>query len=519
MIRHRDLRRLVAFGVGLTLAAAALEFTAPLAASAEPPGGGNPLISRTFAYNGEYVTGSSSNAGTTFTVPANVHHLTITAAGGAGRRGFLGYPPDGQAGAGGSGGQVVETIAVFPGDALYIQPGADGGHGGTAYGNFYGGDYGEGDAYSGSGGRGGGASVVLLNGDLVAVAGGGGGGGGAGVIGAYTGGAGGSGIRGSGSDGTGYGAGSGGSGSWGATYGQTGEEAGLLSYGGGGGGGGGGWNPATGAGGGSRGRGGYGGGGGGGGGAGGSSFAAPSATAVAFSEAPRTDVATVYPGWEQYGYYPGWVKLSWRPSVSSALSTTRGTTPYGRSVTLTDTLTPPAVGGPTATGTVTFVEVDIDTYEATTLATVPVVNGTATYATTSLAVGTHAVRAVYNGDGNYESVTSSFAYPRIGPPDRSLTLTPNPVDFGSLPVHTLRTRTVTVTNTGSVSWELIVAASDNGAVNLPSGTCYTTRVQPGGTCTFVVSLQPGNPGPVTGTLTLTTNFGTRTLTVTGTGTN
>jgi hypothetical protein len=478
---------------------------------------GNPVLSHTFAYNGAVAWGTSDKARASFTVPDNVHHLTITAAGGTGKAGGAGYAITGQGGPGGAGGQVVETIAVWPGEVLTIQPGADGSHGGTAYGDFYGGMYGSGDSSGGNGGWGGGASVVLLDGQIVAVAGGGGGGGGGGAVAGYTGGSGGSGIRGAGTGGSGLGAGSAGSGSWGSTAGEPGENAGYYSYAGGGGGGGGGWNSATGDGGGSRGGGGSGGAGGGGGAAGGSSYAAPDATGVGFSEAPRRYVGTVYPpDSDAYGD-PGWVTLSWQQSISTALSVPAGPTPYGRPVTLTDTLTPPAGGYAAATGTVTFTDQDLYGDPANTLATVPVVDGVARFTTTALGIGTHAIRAVYNGDSNYDSLASDFAYPQIGAPDTTLSLVPNPIAFGAHPVKTATTRTVTVTNTGSIPWQLTRVASDNASFSVPSGGCFAGPVQPGHSCTLTASFRPAVTGATSATLTLTSNFPAQSLRATGTG--
>jgi hypothetical protein len=83
--------------------------------------------------------------------------------------------------------------------------------------------------------------------------------------------------------------------------------------------------------------------------------------------------------------------------AASSVTVTSSLNPstYGASVTFTATVT-----GTGATGTVTF-------YDGTTeLGTGGLSNGTASYSTSSLAGGTHAITAVYGGDGNYTGSTS-----------------------------------------------------------------------------------------------------------------
>jgi hypothetical protein len=53
------------------------------------------------------------------------------------------------------------------------------------------------------------------------------------------------------------------------------------------------------------------------------------------------------------------------------------------------------------TGTVTVKD------GSTTLAALPLVNGSASFTTTSLAVGMHPLTAIYSGDGNFTSAPAS----------------------------------------------------------------------------------------------------------------
>jgi len=85
-------------------------------------------------------------------------------------------------------------------------------------------------------------------------------------------------------------------------------------------------------------------------------------------------------------------------TVNKSSVTVNGTTTltvsyYGDKVTLTYTFTGP---GTTPTGTTTIKD------SGTTLTTVSLVSGVATYSTSTLAAGTHTLTAYYNGDSNYQ---------------------------------------------------------------------------------------------------------------------
>ena len=139
------------------------------------------------AYGSTQYTSSASPH--SFTVPACVTILRVTARGGAGG---VGAYPGGAGGTGGQGGVLVADISVTPGQVYTIlvgQKGSDavygsgqgGGDGGTSGGVWPGGD-GSG-TYDGGGGGGGGSYVLLGQNpsytvsEIVAAAGGGGGGG------------------------------------------------------------------------------------------------------------------------------------------------------------------------------------------------------------------------------------------------------------------------------------------------------------------------------------------------------
>lgn len=113
---------------------------------------------------GQTATFNVTNAVQTWTVPAGVCSVNIQCFGGQG-----GFNGNGQAG--GLGGSASGTLAVSPGQVLYVYVGASGQNGGYNGGGLGGGAW--------AGGKGGGASDVRINGttlaDRIIVAGGGGG--------------------------------------------------------------------------------------------------------------------------------------------------------------------------------------------------------------------------------------------------------------------------------------------------------------------------------------------------------
>ena len=85
-----------------------------------------------------------------------------------------------------------------------------------------------------------------------------------------------------------------------------------------------------------------------------------------------------------------------KANTTTTLSSSSNPSAFGSTVTFTAT-----VSSTTATGTATFKD------GSTTLGTGNVSNGVATYSTSSLAIGSHSITAVYSGDSNYNTSTSS----------------------------------------------------------------------------------------------------------------
>ncbi len=166
---------------------------------------------------------------------------------------------------------------------------------------------------------------------------------------------------------------------------------------------------------------------------------------------------------------------------------------YGQSVIFTATV-PSGV-----TGTVTFND------GTTTLGTGTISGTTATFATTTLPVGTHPVTAVYGGDANYNSATSTVDNQVVnkatlgqnGLANITLISSPNPSTVGQSVVFTA---TVPTGVTGTVQFK-------DGTTLLGTGTISGT------TATFATATLAAGTHPVTAVYSGDANYNTATSAV------
>jgi autotransporter-associated beta strand protein len=133
-------------------------------------------------------------------------------------------------------------------------------------------------------------------------------------------------------------------------------------------------------------------------------------------------------------------------STTTSLTASPNPASLGQTVTFTATVTPapPSTGGPTPTGSITFMD------GTAFLGTATLNNAVATFTTSSLSVGTHSITAIYINDGNYSSSTS----PAV-----------NQVITSAAP-----TVTVAVSNGNPVSNEAVVISASVAAVSPATGT-------------------------------------------------
>ncbi|WP_165252701.1 beta strand repeat-containing protein [Paludisphaera soli] len=156
---------------------------------------------------------------------------------------------------------------------------------------------------------------------------------------------------------------------------------------------------------------------------------------------------------------------------------------FGQSVTFTATVAPVASGAGTPTGTVTFVI-------GSTTATVALVDGVATYATSGLAVGDYGMSATYNGDAIYAGSAGEVDHSVLsGDTTTTVVGAPTPSVYGQSVTFTATVAALAGVPTGAVDFTIgsqttVVALVDGVATltvsNLAVGTNTVTATFPGG---------------------------------------
>jgi hypothetical protein len=155
---------------------------------------------------------------------------------------------------------------------------------------------------------------------------------------------------------------------------------------------------------------------------------------------------------------------------------------YGQSVTFTARLAASAPGSGTPTGTVTFLD------GTSTLGSGTLSGGTATFMTSSLAVGTQSITAVYNADPNFTASTSAALSQQVNQ-DSSVTALVSALNPSSVGQSVTFTATISAnvpgsgTPTGSVTF--FVNATSVGSFGLSAGAAtYTTAFAAAGSYTI-----------------------------------
>jgi hypothetical protein len=186
-------------------------------------------------------------------------------------------------------------------------------------------------------------------------------------------------------------------------------------------------------------------------------------------------------------------------ATTTALASSSNPQSSGQSITFTATITTTGTPPSGPTGTVTF----FDSASAISAATPVNASGQAQFSTTSLAVGTHPIKAVYsNSDGNFAGSTSSTVSQVVSPLTASttsvLTSTANPSVFGQSVTLDDKVTSSSGTPTGSVTF--FDGINSLGASNLNAtgvATLSTTSLLPG--THSIKAIYSGNPPYVTST--------------------
>lgn len=183
------------------------------------------------------------------------------------------------------------------------------------------------------------------------------------------------------------------------------------------------------------------------------------------------------------------------PATTTTLSVPANVATVGTSVAFTATVV--AQNGITApTGSMTFYA------NGTTLGTIPLTNGVATYSTNSLAIGANSITAAYSGDQNYPSASSNTVIEQIIPAST----------FGTVNIGSTGTDSVTITFASKVTLGSIAVVTQGmpnlDFTNVGSGTCTVgTLYSAGAHCTVNVAFKPRFSGARDGAIVLADNKG------------
>lgn len=175
----------------------------------------------------------------------------------------------------------------------------------------------------------------------------------------------------------------------------------------------------------------------------------------------------------------------------------------GSTLQLTASVSPPSSGGTGATGTVNF------TLDGSAVGTALLTSGSPSTATLTIntpGLGSHTIQATYNGDGNYNTATSSVATINVTKGSTTLTTTPastSPLggstmlvtatlSTGNNTLITIPTGTITFTLDGSVVGSGAVVNGTTASINITVPTSGTHALQSSysGDSNFVQSVSP-----------------------------
>ena len=192
-------------------------------------------------------------------------------------------------------------------------------------------------------------------------------------------------------------------------------------------------------------------------------------------------------------------------STTTALVSSANPSVFGQSLTFTATVGAVAPGSGTPTGSVTFMD------GSTSLGTIALSSGVATFSTTSLSVATHSITAVYGGDGNFTTSTSSAVSQAVNQASTTTSLTASPTSTTSGQTVTLTATMAVVapgagTPTGSV--QFFIGTTSLGTADLSGNTAIlTTTTLPVGTDSLTAQYlgDPNFTGSTSSAVTVTIN--------------
>ena len=225
----------------------------------------------------------------------------------------------------------------------------------------------------------------------------------------------------------------------------------------------------------------------------GGTFSWTAPTTIPLAGTPTESITYTPTNTSEYGTATGSISVTVNKATPTAtLGSSLNPSTYGTSVTFTSSLA--AVGGGVLpTGTVTFKN------GATTLCNaVSLSGGSATCATTALAVPSDSIIAVYSGDSNYNTATSSTLTQTVNQASSSITTNP--------------------TATAITYGQALSASTLGGGVGSPTGGAFSwtspMTIPLAGTPTESITYTPSNTtdyGTATGSISVTVNKASQTI--------
>jgi hypothetical protein len=206
-------------------------------------------------------------------------------------------------------------------------------------------------------------------------------------------------------------------------------------------------------------------------------------------------------------------KLQLQAATTTMLMSSPNPSTYGEGVTFAAYINS-KLGAPPDGEPVTFMK------GKTVLGTGTLSGGSASFATSSLPVGTNSITAVYARDSSFAASTSKPVKQVVEPQVPYGVVSPIALNFGSVILgQTSAQKLVSLKNTGNV--ELTVSdISISGDFALPTNHC-ANGVKPSTHCNVYITFTPTGLGTATGTLTFTDNASNspQTVSLAGTGVN
>jgi hypothetical protein len=183
-------------------------------------------------------------------------------------------------------------------------------------------------------------------------------------------------------------------------------------------------------------------------------------------------------------------------ATTTTVTASSNPAPAGQALTLVAKVVEQHAGIPT--GTVVFFD------SSTVIGSSSLNNGVASLTTSTLSVGTHAIRARYGGDPNFAPSTSAALKQLVQ--GAIVTFSQRSLNFGN---ETLgipsATQSLAISNTGNIALDLSIEIAGTNSADYAQVNNCGTSISTGGTCTVAVTFTPTAAGVRAATVRITDN--------------